>query len=158
MNTLFFFSIRRRHTRCALVTGVQTCALPIYDQKQFEDLTTVAGVKGCVSDPCEMGWPANDIRPVANSAFLDENPSVAALFEAVSIPLEDIFAQNAKMFAGEDKPEDIQRHAKEWIEKNSYAFDGWIEKDKAAASYPDAAGRDRTSVGWGESVSERVTL
>src|SRR3546814_387145 len=27
----FFFSSRRRHTRCALVTGVQTCALPIYD-------------------------------------------------------------------------------------------------------------------------------
>src|SRR3546814_4464039 len=27
----FFFSSRRRHTRCALVTGVQTCALPICD-------------------------------------------------------------------------------------------------------------------------------
>src|SRR3546814_14104552 len=27
---MFFCSIRRRHTRCALVTGVQTCALPIY--------------------------------------------------------------------------------------------------------------------------------
>src|SRR3546814_1429721 len=27
----FFFSSRRRHTRCALVTGVQTCALPILD-------------------------------------------------------------------------------------------------------------------------------
>src|SRR3546814_2653844 len=26
---LFFFSSRRRHTRCALVTGAQTCALPI---------------------------------------------------------------------------------------------------------------------------------
>src|SRR3546814_9160852 len=27
---VFFFSSRRRHTRCALVTGVQTCALPIF--------------------------------------------------------------------------------------------------------------------------------
>src|SRR3546814_4519365 len=27
---IFFFSSRRRHTRCALVTGVQTCALPIF--------------------------------------------------------------------------------------------------------------------------------
>src|SRR3546814_6432362 len=26
----FFFASRRRHTRCALVTGVQTCALPIW--------------------------------------------------------------------------------------------------------------------------------
>src|SRR3546814_4815613 len=30
----FFFSSRRRHTRCALVTGVQTCALPISDLRQ----------------------------------------------------------------------------------------------------------------------------
>src|SRR3546814_8612324 len=29
MSSVFFFSSRRRHTRCALVTGVQTCALPI---------------------------------------------------------------------------------------------------------------------------------
>src|SRR3546814_7152042 len=31
LSTVFvvFFSSRRRHTRCALVTGVQTCALPI---------------------------------------------------------------------------------------------------------------------------------
>src|SRR3546814_20722203 len=28
--SFLFFSSRRRHTRCALVTGVQTCALPIY--------------------------------------------------------------------------------------------------------------------------------
>src|SRR3546814_5272391 len=35
---LFFFSSRRRHTRCALVTGVQTCALPIWkrDQRGFD--------------------------------------------------------------------------------------------------------------------------
>src|SRR3546814_8363282 len=30
LSLFFFFSSRRRHTRCALVTGVQTCALPIY--------------------------------------------------------------------------------------------------------------------------------
>src|SRR3546814_5830076 len=31
---MFFFSSRRRHTRCALVTGVQTCALPISRRDQ----------------------------------------------------------------------------------------------------------------------------
>src|SRR3546814_3984170 len=31
---MFFFSSRRRHTRCALVTGVQTCALPICDSAE----------------------------------------------------------------------------------------------------------------------------
>src|SRR3546814_8964924 len=35
---LFFFSSRRRHTRCALVTGVQTCALPI-SWKYYDDLS-----------------------------------------------------------------------------------------------------------------------
>src|SRR3546814_3194220 len=34
---LFFFSSRRRHTRCALVTGVQTCALPIFHSGRHED-------------------------------------------------------------------------------------------------------------------------
>src|SRR3546814_5835973 len=29
----FFFSSRRRHTSCALVTGVQTCALPILEKR-----------------------------------------------------------------------------------------------------------------------------
>src|SRR3546814_7415928 len=33
---MFFFSSRRRHTRCALVTGVQTCALPISPKRWTE--------------------------------------------------------------------------------------------------------------------------
>src|SRR3546814_4282780 len=33
----FFFSSRRRHTRCALVTGVQTCALPIAELRNGLD-------------------------------------------------------------------------------------------------------------------------
>src|SRR3546814_5224195 len=33
---VFFFSSRRRHTSCALVTGVQTCALPISDKPRIE--------------------------------------------------------------------------------------------------------------------------
>src|SRR3546814_20712638 len=32
----FFFSSRRRHTRCALVTGVQTCALPIFRARMIK--------------------------------------------------------------------------------------------------------------------------
>src|SRR3546814_17298423 len=35
---IFFFSSRRRHTRCALVTGVQTCALPIWPARQLAGL------------------------------------------------------------------------------------------------------------------------
>src|SRR3546814_3427251 len=41
---VFFFSSRRRHTRCALVTGVQTCALPIFfesDSYALEKVITI---------------------------------------------------------------------------------------------------------------------
>src|SRR3546814_20801382 len=37
---VFFFSSRRRHTRCALVTGVQTCALPILQPRQRDKFKT----------------------------------------------------------------------------------------------------------------------
>src|SRR3546814_4309142 len=37
MCCFFFFSSRRRHTRCALVTGVQTCALPILERLRQEE-------------------------------------------------------------------------------------------------------------------------
>src|SRR3546814_1123895 len=37
----FFFSSRRRHTRCALVTGVQTCALPIFADDDLARLEPV---------------------------------------------------------------------------------------------------------------------
>src|SRR3546814_3190937 len=39
----FFFSSRRRHTRCALVTGVQTCALPICQQAPGQDGAAAGG-------------------------------------------------------------------------------------------------------------------
>src|SRR3546814_8935009 len=46
-----FFSSRRRHTRCALVTGVQTCALPISGldctiRELAETIARVVGFKG----------------------------------------------------------------------------------------------------------------
>src|SRR3546814_4758768 len=42
----FFFSSRRRHTRCALVTGVQTCALPIFCEQPLGpgDYLAIAGL------------------------------------------------------------------------------------------------------------------
>src|SRR3546814_6885308 len=62
MICLFFFSSRRRHTRCALVTGVQTCALPIYVVLKIPMLfsgyamnvaTTITGMQG-LSDMTAM--------------------------------------------------------------------------------------------------------
>jgi len=94
------------------------------------DAATLDGVEGCVSDPCTLGFPANDIVPVVNSAFLEANPAVGALLEAVEIPLGDIFAQNAAMNDGED---DIEAQAAQWIEDNREAVDGWLEEARTAA-------------------------
>src|SRR3546814_2904203 len=42
IDCLFFFSSRRRHTRCALETGVQTCALPIFEGRRDERTQAMA--------------------------------------------------------------------------------------------------------------------
>src|SRR3546814_10093022 len=42
----FFVSSRRRHTRCALVTGVQTCALPICGGKDAGNEAAANGAAG----------------------------------------------------------------------------------------------------------------
>src|SRR3546814_20502222 len=47
---LLFLSIRRRHTRCALVTGVQTCALPILISVQQYPICEILFLVG-VSEP-----------------------------------------------------------------------------------------------------------
>lgn len=103
------------------------------DQKQLEDKTVVKDLAGCVADPCDLGWPANDIRPVANKKFLEENPAARKLLEVMSVPLEDIFMQNARMNDGEDKKADLERHVEAWINENRQAYDGWIAEAKKAA-------------------------
>src|SRR3546814_858282 len=44
---VFFFSSRRRHTRCALVTGVQTCALPVYLKGAAHGCAAFSAGAGC---------------------------------------------------------------------------------------------------------------
>src|SRR3546814_3171979 len=60
----FFFSSRRRHTRCALVTGVQTCALPI-SYRRLRAAADVVIVEGAGS-PAEISLRKGDI---ANMGF-----------------------------------------------------------------------------------------
>lgn len=100
------------------------------DLMDLADAATIEGVEGCVNDPCKLGFPANDIVPVANSAFLDENPAVRALLETASIPLADIFAQNAAMNAGDDN---IEQQAADWIAQNREQVDAWLEEARNAA-------------------------
>src|SRR3546814_6762989 len=47
----FFFSSRRRHTICALVTGVQTCALPICSRRMQPREHAASGTSPCSDGP-----------------------------------------------------------------------------------------------------------
>lgn len=115
-------------------------SLPV-EQAAYLDRTTIAGIRGCANDPCQVGWPPNDIRVVANSRFLEANPSIRRLLEQVVIPLGDISAQNALMVADEGDPEDIRRHAEEWVDANQALVEGWIETaDPEAVGLEDAGG------------------
>src|SRR3546814_3390032 len=57
---MFFFSSRRRHTRCALVTGVQTCALPI-----CRALRSATAVR---AEVCALDRGGSFPRPVVGAA------------------------------------------------------------------------------------------
>jgi glycine betaine/proline transport system substrate-binding protein len=106
---------------------------PAPEQKGLEDALTANGLEGSVTDPVKMGFVANDIAVVANKEFLAGNPAAKKLMQIMSVPFGDIAAQNNKMFAGEDKPRDIERHVDEWIAANQDQWDAWIAEALAAA-------------------------
>src|SRR3546814_3769545 len=69
LHMFFLFSSRRRHTRCALVTGVQTCALPILADRGFllrhtRGMPRDAGLGG--GDLCLCRIHRNDEIPVVD--------------------------------------------------------------------------------------------
>jgi len=109
-------------------------------QKDIEDKTTIKGVPGCVAEPCAIGWPPNDIRVVANRAFLRQYPAIRHLLKAVVIPLEDILTQNARMIRGEGAAEDFQRHAREWIDNNRKNVNQWLAAARSVMGEAEAAG------------------
>src|SRR3546814_5216326 len=82
MYVIVFFSSRRRHTRCALVTGVQTCALPIcadgmraanvlYElgEKGIQDYVTAVDDQGAAAEVAakKMDNLAGDVEKLTGS-------------------------------------------------------------------------------------------
>jgi glycine betaine/proline transport system substrate-binding protein len=88
----------------------------------------------CPGQPCETGFLIADIRVVANTAFLDQNPAAARLLEQVGFNLIDIALQNLKMRSGEDTPDDLARHAAEYIAENRGVMDLWLDEARRAAT------------------------
>src|SRR3546814_8935398 len=89
-SVVFFFSSRIRHTRCALVTGVQTCALPISATgviRPPQAPRTLAAPGRCGQFPVRAPWPGN------NRAMLRLNPAHPPLWRdatTVQFGLDDL--------------------------------------------------------------------
>src|SRR3546814_2148816 len=71
---MFFFSSRRRHTRCALVTGVQTCALPIYAPAKGPRVLLTSDVGAIAPMVAEMRAVAL-VRDLVNTPAADMGPA-----------------------------------------------------------------------------------
>src|SRR3546814_2527410 len=78
--SLFFFSSRRRHTRCALVTGVQTCALPISTQRSPPTKERPGHLRGPAWGDQQNGLLELEAaldRPAARRGIVREGPEPA---------------------------------------------------------------------------------
>jgi len=141
--SVFFYTWTPNWTVSELVPGQDVVWLEVPypslppDQRFLESETVLTGLEGCVADPCTIGFPRNDIRVVANTAFLQQNPAVRSLLEQVTIPLDDIARQNAHMVAGEGTEADIRRHAQDWIQAHHDQVADWIARAQATAEIPE---------------------
>ncbi len=133
---VLFYTWTPNWTVAQLVPGIDVvwieAAVPNHPDGYPVEELSLAGIEGCVKDPCLMGFRGADLKVVANNEFLDNNPSAKKLFEVMSIPLGDIFKQNNRMNAGENSQEAIDLHADEWIALNRDLFDSWIAQARQA--------------------------
>ena len=106
---------------------------PTEAQQSGVDRMTVEGVEGAVSDPVKLGFVVSDVQIVANKKFTAKNPAARKFFEVFTLPLGDINEQNTKMNDGEKSQKDIDRHADEWITKNSEKWNAWLAEARKAA-------------------------
>jgi glycine betaine/proline transport system substrate-binding protein len=73
-----------------------------------------------------LGFPKDTIRVVASRQFAEANPVAKRFFELVRVPIEDINAEQKLVMMGEDKMEDIRRHALNWVDENRDLFESWL--------------------------------
>lgn len=84
-------------------------------------------------DGKNLGFQKSQQRMVGNREFLAENPMAKRWFELVQIPIEDMNAESLRIKNGENRSEDIRRHAEEWVRENQAQFDRWLEQAKEAS-------------------------
>lgn len=73
-----------------------------------------------------LGFVTDQIMIIANKNFAQSNPAAVEFMEQVSIPIEDINAQNQRLREGEDSVSEIRRHAENWISNHEETFQQWL--------------------------------
>ena len=109
----------------------------IWLEVPFTDLPKTLGnlaENATVINGKNLGFPVLTQRIVANQNFLVNNPIAKRWFELVQVPIEDINVESLRIKNGENRPEDIRRHAQEWIRQNQDQFDDWLAQAKASGS------------------------
>src|SRR3546814_8362502 len=120
---LYVFSSRRRHTRCALVTGVQTCALPISPVERSPAPTTLK-FSSELAEPVKPESGASEghdapggVEPATPSSNLDtlqtilpkvwsENPQVLQDEEVLRLALPQ--PRHPNLFRSEEHTSELQ--------------------------------------------------
>src|SRR3546814_11992887 len=107
MFVIFVYASRRRHTRCALVTGVQTCALPIFFEKMGGEavpqgvrpdaLVAVRGLSGLDDDAVELARADR-----SRSALSGEEPAIGN---------EDALLPSGAPPVAEQQTQDLGQHS-----------------------------------------------
>src|SRR3546814_1207656 len=79
---LFFFSSRRRHTSCALVTGVQTCALPIFPSRNLTIGNVIAQLDTQLGIPVEDSQFMGPLKVFPDEFSQAEKDRLSATYKA----------------------------------------------------------------------------
>jgi glycine betaine/proline transport system substrate-binding protein len=99
-------------------------ALPDKSNGEGTDLTIVDGKN--------LGFTINKIRVIANNDFLAKNPAAKKWFELVTIPIEDVNAENLQIHNGESSLADVRRHAETWVKAHQTQVEAWVQEAQNA--------------------------
>src|SRR3546814_3403580 len=111
---VFFFSSRRRHTRCALVTGVQTCALPIYTFRRIvtASLLLLAACGRSQAPDAQQTDPPSAGTPFAADVTCDGAEATRKNAYFGDMHVHTLYSVDAYFFNGLNGPREAYRFAK----------------------------------------------
>lgn len=130
-NPVLFYAWMPHYLPGLLKPGQEVYWLPVENSEDVSE--THHYIPDCLQNPCQLGFPIDEIQVVANRKFLKQYPDIEVLFKLIEISASDITAQNAKLFSVEDDLSDIQRHAREWLKTHNSEVERWLSSSRALA-------------------------